>query len=77
VAHKGEEGEGVVQGFWVYSPCCSLEPAGRRALPRGKPSWLGEREKKEKFNLVSFKLNVLGKLTYVITLIKQYLYNYI
>jgi hypothetical protein len=30
-----------------------------------------EREKKERFNLASFKLNVLGKLSYVITLVKQ------
>jgi hypothetical protein len=72
----------VAQGPLGFSSllCCRLGPA------RGRLGWLGEkewtakeegerkdnkRERKERLNIASFKLNILGKLCYMVTLITQ------
>jgi hypothetical protein len=46
--YRGEEGEGVAQGFRICSPCCRLGLDGRQTLPGSRPGWLGEKEKTEK-----------------------------
>jgi hypothetical protein len=72
---QGTRGKGWFRALGFVPPVAGLGQLG------GRPGWLEEKEKKERekkemFNLASFKLNVFNKLSYVITLIKQYLCNY-
>jgi hypothetical protein len=75
VVHIGEEEEGVAQALGFALPLVvGMGQLGGGLVGRKRKD--REREKKERFNLASFKLNVLGKLSYMITLIKQHLCNY-